>query len=279
MGRALMIVGTMSSVGKSTIVTGLCRIFSDMGLRVCPFKAQNISSRTVKLSDGSVISLAQYVQALAARVQPNPLINPLALVPHGGGTNVFLLGKSLGSVSIQTYRSMIEHLRKDVISSLQELLSYFDLVVVEGAGSPAELNVRPYDIANMTVAKEVGAPTLVVGDIERGGVFAQLLGTYWLLEPDERSLIRGFIVNKFRGDPAFFDDGVGIIERMTGLPVLGVVPYVPNHLPAEDSFSDPQSGVRENWNDAPELEKSIRFVAKTLRDALDVEKILSIAGF
>lgn len=237
--RTLMVVGTSSSAGKSLIVTALCRIFARAGVRVAPFKGQNLSNNAAVCGDGSEIGRAQAVQALAAGVAPSADMNPVLLKPGGDGTSqVILLGRPAGRGTEQFYRDNWGMLWASVTGALDRLRTTCDLVIMEGAGAAAELNNGGHDLANLSIAQYAGSPALLVGDIERGGVFAQLLGTLWLLPPAERELIKGLIVNKFHGDVALFDNGVSILQERSGVPVLGVVPYVDDlALPEEDAAS------------------------------------------
>lgn len=237
--RTLMVVGTSSSAGKSLIVTALCRVFARMGVRVAPFKGQNLSNNAAVCSDGSEIGRAQAVQALAAGIAPSVDMNPLLLKPGGGGTSqVILSGRPAGRGTEQFYRDNWSNLWDSITGALDRLRAAYDLVIIEGAGAAAELNNGGRDLANLSIARYAGSPALLVGDIERGGVFAQLLGTLWLLPPGERELIKGFIVNKFHGDVALFDGGVSILQERSGVPVLGIVPFLEDlALPEEDAAS------------------------------------------
>jgi adenosylcobyric acid synthase len=232
-----MIQGSSSSAGKSLMVTALCRILARRGLRVAPFKAQNMSNNAAVCADGAEIGRSQAVQAAAAGVPPRAEMNPVLLKPEGNArSQVIAMGRPRYTVSARDYYRHKSTLWPLVTSALDCLRDASDVVVIEGAGSPAELNLRAGDIVNMAIARYAQAPVLLVGDIDRGGIFAQLLGTLWLLEPEDRALMRGFIVNKFRGDPTLFTDGVRIIEDRGKLPVLGVVPFIPDlAIPEEDS--------------------------------------------
>lgn len=225
--KTLMLQGTASSVGKSLLVTALCRIFRDDGLRVAPFKSQNMALNSYVTRDGREIGRAQAVQAQAARIEPTAGMNPILLKPEPGTrSQVVLMGKPIGSMPWSDYCAMMPSLRGIVRECLDTLRTSYDLVVIEGAGSPAEINLRGTDIVNMHVAEIAEAPVLLVGDIDRGGVFAHLAGTMDLLAADERRRVAGFLINKFRGDAALLAPGLDFLRQRFGVPVLGVVPYV-----------------------------------------------------
>ncbi len=235
----LMVQGASSSVGKSLLVTALCRIFARRGVKVAPFKAQNMSNNAAVCRDGGEIGRAQALQAIASGVEADVDMNPVLLKPEADHrSQVIVHGRPWRTMSAGQYFDRKRSLWSSVVESLDRLRARFDLIVIEGAGSPAELNLRSSDIVNMAVARHANSPVLLVGDIDRGGVFAQLLGTLWLLPEEEQRLIRGLVVNKFRGDPSLFREGVEILEDRGGRPVLGVIPYLPNlGLPEEDAAS------------------------------------------
>ena len=237
--RTVMIQGTSSSVGKSVLVAGLCRMLRQDGFRVAPFKAQNMALNAYVTPDGREIGRAQGVQAEASSAIPTVDMNPILLKPEGDSrSQVIVLGRSIGSMTAREYHESKLELRRIVADSLARLRAAFDVVVVEGAGSPAEINLRDRDIVNMYVAGLADAPVLLVGDIDRGGVFAALVGTLELLEPDERARIAAFVINKFRGDISLLRPGLDFLERRTGVPVLGVVPYLARlRIADEDSIS------------------------------------------
>jgi adenosylcobyric acid synthase len=244
-----MIQGCSSSVGKSILVTALCRLLSRRGLRVAPFKAQNMSNNAAVCADGAEIGRSQAVQAAAAGLAPTADMNPILLKPEGSNrTQVIAMGRHWRTVAAREYAGYKEALWPLVTGALDRLRATHDLVIIEGAGSPVELNLRSRDLVNMAIARYAQAPVLLVGDIERGGIFAQLLGTFWLCSAEEQALVRGLVVNKFRGDPTFFQDGVGILEERSGRPVLGVIPYLPDlRLPAEDA-ADLDAQAHAGWH-------------------------------
>ena len=223
----IMVLGTASSVGKSTLVTALCRIAARRGIRVAPFKAQNMSNNAAVTADGAEIARSIAVQAAAAGIEPTVQMNPVLIKPEGHRrSQIVVEGRPWQTLDAQDYWRRKTTLWDVVARNLDALRAEYDLVIAEGAGSPVELNLKPRDIVNMRVATHAQARTLLVGDIDVGGIFAALLGTLLLLDQDERTLVRGLIVNRFRGDPALFTDGVAILEQRSGLPVLGVIPWL-----------------------------------------------------
>ncbi len=244
---AIMIQGTGSNVGKSLLVAGLCRAARRRGIRVVPFKPQNMSNNAAVTRDGGEIGRAQALQARACGLEPVCDMNPVLLKPETDtGAQVILQGRPIARAEARDYAALRPRLMAGVMDSFRRLERAHDLVVVEGAGSPAEVNLRPRDIANMGFARAAGVPVVLVGDIDRGGVIAQIVGTQAVLDPEDAALIRGFIVNKFRGDPRLFDDGYRLIERQTGWRGFGVLPWFEDahRLPAEDAVDIRDSGGR-----------------------------------
>ena len=237
--KVLMVQGTGSSAGKSLLVTALCRILRQEGWRVAPFKAQNMALNAYIAREGGEIGRAQAVQAEAAGVEPSVDMNPVLLKPEADHrSQVVVLGRALRSATAREYYALRDELWPVITGALDRLRAAYDVVVIEGAGSPAEVNLRRQEMTNMAVARYARAPVLLVGDIDRGGVFAALVGTLELLQPEDRPLVRGLVINKFRGDMSILEDGLRFLETRTGLPVLGVVPYVRDlHIAEEDSVA------------------------------------------
>jgi len=234
-----MIQGTGSDVGKSLIVAGLARAFANRGVKVAPFKPQNMSNNAAVTADGGEIGRAQALQARAARLTPRIDMNPVLLKPQGAsGAQIVVQGRVAGQAKARDYQELKPRLMQPVLESFERLKGESEIVIVEGAGSAAEINLRKNDIANMGFAREVDAPVALVGDIDRGGVIAQLVGCKAALDEEDAAMIEGFIVNKFRGDASLFDDGLRFVEARTGWRSLGLVPYfeAAGRLPAEDAF-------------------------------------------
>lgn len=243
MAKAIMIQGTMSNAGKSLFAAALCRIFRQDGYSAAPFKSQNMALNSFITSEGLEMGRAQAMQAEAAGIEPSVLMNPILLKPTTDvGSQVIVNGEVMGNMRAAEYFKHKKELVPHIMSAYNKLAEKHDIIVIEGAGSPAELNLKSDDIVNMGMAKMAHAPVLLVGDIDRGGVFAQLIGTVMLMEEDEKKYIKGLVVNKFRGDRALFDDGVKILEEKSGKPVVGVVPYVKCDIDDEDSLSEKLSG-------------------------------------
>lgn len=239
MSGALLVAGTSSDAGKSVVVAGLCRLLARKGIRVAPFKAQNMSNNSVVTVEGGEIGRAQGIQARAAGLEPSVRFNPILLKPGGDRTSQLVIrGQVAESVTAAGYITHRDRLAGIVADELSSLRTEFDAVICEGAGSPAEINLRSTDLANMGLARAANLPVILVGDIDRGGLLAHLFGTVAVLEPDDQALIAGFVVNKFRGDPALLEPGLHQLQAMTGRPTYGVLPYAEElWLDAEDSLS------------------------------------------
>lgn len=237
--KAIMIQGTMSNAGKSLIAAALCRIFRQDGYSAAPFKSQNMALNSYITADGLEMGRAQVMQAEAAGIEPSVLMNPILLKPTSDvGSQVIVNGEVVGNMRAMEYFRRKREFIPQIMDAYGRLSAQHDIIVIEGAGSPAELNLKADDIVNMGMARLAGAPVLLVGDIDRGGVFAQLIGTVKLLEPSEQDMIKALIVNKFRGDKSIFSSGVEILEQRSGKPVAGVVPYVHCDIEDEDSLSE-----------------------------------------
>lgn len=239
MAKAIMIQGTMSNVGKSLLTAGLCRIFKEDGYKVAPFKSQNMALNSFITEEGLEMGRAQVMQAEAAGIKPSVLMNPILLKPTNDvGSQVIVNGEVLATMSARDYFAYKKKLVPDIMKAYDTLAKENDIIVIEGAGSPAEINLKEEDIVNMGMAKMVNAPVLLVGDIDRGGVFAQLIGTVELLEEDERQMVKGLIINKFRGDKTILDPGVEMLEQRSKIPVVGVTPYLHIQVEDEDSLTE-----------------------------------------
>ena len=239
MAKVIMVQGTMSNAGKSLLVAGLCRIFKQDGYRVAPFKSQNMALNSFITSEGLEMGRAQVMQAEAAGMTPMVCMNPILLKPtNHTGSQVIVNGEVLGNMSARDYFAFKKQLVPDIKKAFKKLEEYADIIVIEGAGSPAEINLKQNDIVNMGMAEMVDAPVLLVGDIDRGGVFAQLLGTLMLLEEKEKKRVKGLVINKFRGDKSILDPGIEMLEEKGNVPVVGVVPYMELFLEDEDSLTE-----------------------------------------
>jgi adenosylcobyric acid synthase len=239
MAKVIMVQGTMSSAGKSLIAAGLCRIFKQDGYRAAPFKSQNMALNSFITTEGLEMGRAQVMQAEAAGIEPMVCMNPVLLKPTDHtGSQVIVNGEVVGNMSAREYFGFKKRLIPDIKKAFHRLEEYADIIVVEGAGSPAEINLKENDIVNMGLAEMIDANVLLVGDIDRGGVFAQLLGTLMLLPKSERARVKGLVINKFRGDKSILDPGIKMLEEKGGIPVTGVVPYMELSLEDEDSLTE-----------------------------------------
>jgi adenosylcobyric acid synthase len=278
--KVLMIQGTSSGAGKSTIVIALCRIFSNLGYKVSPFKAQNMSSKIHIISNVYRISKIQAIQAFAARKKLEWRINPVLLVPLGNDkSNVFVAGKFLEEMSaIKYYNEFV--LAKGfpiVLDAVNKLKNENDIIIIEGAGSPAEINIAKYDIANMLLAEKINSPVILVSDIERGGCFASIFGTIKLLKIKHQRLIKGFIINKFRGDENILEDAIRFIECRTKVNNIGIIPKFEFFLPPEDSLDGTNNDnlkYLKKFSSKKKMDEQIDLLAATIGTRINVEYIL-----
>jgi adenosylcobyric acid synthase len=277
--KLVMVQGTTSGAGKSTIVIGLCRLFSDRGYKVAPFKAQNMSSNFFTTARGSKMALVQAIQAVAARKEPDSWMNPILLKPLGEyRSTVFLNGRFYSEMYAKEYyeKFVMQQGFSIVLRALANLRSGNDIIIIEGAGSPSEINIAKYDIANMLLAQKVKAPVIIVADIERGGCFASIVGTMQLIRPAHRQTVKGFIINKFRGDITLLTPAIKEVQRMTKKRILGIIPKIEFNLPEEDSLIggviDKAEVPQESWS------WQIDLVAKAIKESIDMERVSKVVG-
>ncbi len=280
MAKTIMVQGTMSSVGKSLLVTGLCRVLRQDGYSVAPFKSQNMSRFSFTTADGRRISRAQAVQAEAAGLLPRAEMNPILLIPESdSGSRVVVNGKDRGRMEAADYFKYKKTLAAKIMRAFDILAAEHDVIVIEGAGSPAEINLKQDDIVNMGLAKMTSSPVLLVGDIDCGGVFAQIYGTLELLPDDERARVKGLIINKFRGDIALLKPGLKMLEEKCQKPIVGVLPYLDVDIAEEDSLtrgSRPAGKGGGKSGDAAYKQAQYDILAKGIRRNLDMELIYKI---
>lgn len=280
MAKTIMIQGTMSSVGKSLLTTGLCRVFRQDGYSVAPFKSQNMSSNSFRTAEGLEMSSAQVAQAEAAGIEPSVLMNPILLKPVTDmGSQVIVNGESRGHMSATDYFKYKINLVPSILKAFETLSSQHDIIVIEGAGSPVEINLKQNDIVNMGLAKMTNSPVLLVGDIDCGGVFAQIVGTLALLEESERDLVKGIIINKFRGDIDILRPGLSMLEEKSEKQVVGVLPYLSVNIEEEDSLirevkEKPNNVGIMDW--AAYRQTQYDILADAIRENLDIPFIYEI---
>ena len=275
---SIMIQGTTSSAGKSLFCTGLCRIFKKKGLKVVPFKSQNMSSIFFTTADGKKISSAQALQARAAGIEPRPEMNPILLIPKTDvGSKVIILGEEQKEMKAREYFEYKKTCKPMILETFQKLEKENDIVVIEGAGSPAEINLNQNDIVNMGMAEMADAPVLLIADIDRGGVFAQLYGTVMLLPEKDRKRIKGMIINKFRGDKSLLDPGIKMIEDLVKIPVIATIPYMHLELADEDSLIDDDKKCNTQAQSDAELEKELDKLAALIEENSDMDFIFKTA--
>lgn len=272
-----MIQGTTSSAGKSIMCTALCKIFREDGYKVAPFKSQNLSSKFYETKEGYKMSTAQALQAKACGLEPSPNFNPILLLFNSEGqTDVIIKGKfykKMGALEYSDYKSFLKTM---ITETYKELEKEYEILVLEGAGSPAEINLNENDIVNMGMAKIADAPVLLVADIDRGGVFASLYGTVMLLKEEERNRIKGLIINKFRGDKSFLVSGIEKIEKLLNIPVVGVIPFVHLELVDEDSLVDYEKRCNNTYQKEEELEEELNKLSKIVREHMDMDYVYSL---
>ena len=275
MARVIMIQGTASGVGKTIITMALCRIFKQDGYSVSPFKSQNMTTGTALTKDGAEIAVSQLLQARAAGAEPGADMNPviLKLSPDKQGTQVILNGKYYAATDGYNFKTMKQELIPEIMKAYSRLSAQYDIVVVEGAGSPVELNLNKDDIVNMGIAKRIGAPVLLVADVDRGGIFASLYGTLKLLGKDEKNYVKAIIVNRFKGDASYFKEGAEILEKITECPVAGIVPYIAFDIPEEDIVYNASSSF---YLPGINYDEQFDLIAEHVRKALNMELIYEI---
>lgn len=275
----IMVQGATSSAGKSLLCTGLCRYFYKKGLKVFPFKSQNMSRNAFVDEDGHKIATAQVQQAFACNRKPDVKMNPVLLIPKTDvGSTVVLFGEEFKDMKAREYFEYKKELLPIIEKTFSEIESENDIVVVEGAGSPAEINLRENDIVNMGLAELVDLPVILVADIDRGGVFASLYGTVMLLSENERNRIKGLVINKFRGDKTLLDSGIEEIEKLTGIPVIGTIPYVKLNIPDEDSLVDYDKPANHGGVTREELEIEFDKLMNAIEENMDMKLVEEIAG-
>lgn len=274
----IMVQGTTSSAGKSILCTGLCALFKKKGFKPAPFKSQNMSSKFFVTEDGKKISTAQALQAEACGLEPSAYMNPILLVPKSDtGASVILMGEEKADMSARGYFEFKKSCKPLILTAYKKLEAEHDIVIIEGAGSPAEINLNQNDIVNMGMAEMADAPVLLISDIDRGGVFAHLYGTVMLLAEKERRRIKGLVINKFRGDKSLLNSGIKMIEDLLNIPVAGVIPYLNINLEDEDSLvseSKPNMNLQTQDERRAEFEK----LAQVIEDSLDMKLIYEIIG-
>jgi adenosylcobyric acid synthase len=271
-----MIQGTSSGAGKSTLVTAFCRIFSDMGYSVSPFKAQNMTSNFYPILNSKRVAVIQAIQAFASRKDPDTRMNPILLEPVGEyRSNIFLDGNFFGQMAAEEYYQnfVLEEGFSNVLKCLDALRLENDIIVIEGAGSPAEINIADFDIANMVLAEKVCAPVILTADIERGGCFASIVGTMELLKPHHQELVKGILINKFRGDKRLLLKAIRSVEQITKKEVFGVVPRIKFALPPEDSLDEVKAYPLLEKSES--LDEQVNILAAGLKENIDVKGIVS----
>ena len=276
---AIMVQGTTSSAGKSILCTALCRILKQDGMKVYPFKSQNMSSKYHKTKDGKMIAIAQALQAWAAGLEPHENMNPILLVPNSDlSSRLIINGDDSGKTTSADYFRNKAVLREMITERYKEIESLNELVIIEGAGSPAEINLNKDDIVNMGMAKIADAPVILVTDIDRGGSFAAVYGTIMLLEQEDRRRIKGIVFNKFRGDISLLESGIEMLEKLIDIPVVGIIPYIDLNIEDEDTLTDKTKKCEDGSQTWDELEEELEKLAEVVRANIDMDIIYKLAG-
>ena len=276
---AIMVQGTTSSAGKSILCTALCRILKQDGMKVYPFKSQNMSSKYHKTKEGKMIAIAQALQAWAAGLEPHENMNPILLVPNSDlSSRLIINGDDSGKTTSADYFRNKAVLREMITERYKEIESLNELVIIEGAGSPAEINLNKDDIVNMGMAKIADAPVILVTDIDRGGSFAAVYGTVMLLEQEDRRRIKGIVFNKFRGDISLLESGIEMLEKLIDIPVVGIIPYIDLNIEDEDTLTDKTKKCEDGSQTWDELEEELEKLAEVVRANIDMDIIYKLAG-
>lgn len=274
--KTIMIQGTTSNAGKSLLLMGLARVLYKDGIDVFPFKSQNMSREFFISKTGEKFSTAQALQGIAAGKEPNYKMNPILLIPKTDmGSEVIVLGESKGHMKALEYFKYKNQLKPIIQETFKNLKNEYEMILIEGAGSPAEINLRENDIVNMGMAEIADADVLLVADIDRGGVFASIYGTVKLLQKEEQARIKGLIINKFRGDIRLLKNGIKMIEELLEIPVIGVIPYKRLNIPDEDSIIDEEKSANKNFS-REEFEKELEKLEKIIRENLDMDFIYNL---
>lgn len=278
MVKTIMFQGTASDVGKTLFTLALCRIYSQQGFKAAPFKSQNMAADSFITKGGREIAIAQALQAEAAGIQPDVSMNPILMKPQGdNNSEIFIEGKLVSAMTATEYYSEKDRLLKVICKSIDNLKDNYQLIVLEGGGNPAEVNLKDKDLVNMKAAEIADAPVILVADIERGGVFGSIIGTLELLEAPERERVKGIIINKFRGNPERFSEGQKYIEEITGLPVLGVMPYLDDlAIPDEDSCGQQREKLEYKNSSLDERLKNYDILAKEFKKNINMDKLEEI---
>lgn len=278
MVKTIMFQGTASDVGKTLFTLALCRIYSQQGFKAAPFKSQNMAADSFITKGGREIAIAQALQAEAAGIQPDVSMNPILMKPQGdNNSEIFIEGKLVSAMTATEYYSEKDRLLKVICKSIDNLKDNYQLIVLEGGGNPAEVNLKDKDLVNMKAAEIADAPVILIADIERGGVFGSIIGTLELLEAPERERVKGIIINKFRGNPERFSEGQKYIEEITGLPVLGVMPYLDDlAIPDEDSCGQQREKLEYKNSSLDERLKNYDILATEFKKNINMDKLEEI---